>query len=84
MSKFSDVQPDPSAIGRVAQPPFARLPDPARVFARRAGRLRAVAEGHDLQAYLTFLADLADVQNSILDGLPEPQMPTPDILARAR
>lgn len=83
MSKFSDVEPDPSVVGRVAQPPFAQLPDPARVFSRRAKRLRTLAPGHDLEAYLTFLADLTEIQVATLDGLPEPQMPAPEAIARA-
>jgi len=83
MSKFSDVEPDPSVVDRVSQPPFVQLPDPARVFSRRAKRLRMLAPGHDLQAYLTFLADLTEMQAAILDGLPEPEMPAPEAIARA-
>ena len=39
----ADLLPDPSKIGAIAQPPFAILPDPARVFARRAERLDFLA-----------------------------------------
>jgi FdhE protein len=78
----SDV--DPTVIGEVSAPPFARLPDPTFLFVRRAHRLNALAEGHELAPYLRFLAALADVQHGIQDGLPEPDMPEGAALERAR
>jgi formate dehydrogenase maturation protein FdhE len=51
MSNVGDIQPDPGAIGSVVQPPFAQLPDPARVFAKRAERFRAVADDHQIESY---------------------------------
>ncbi len=36
--------PNPTMIGDIATPPFARLPDPAVLFATRAERFRALAE----------------------------------------
>ena len=51
-----DLSPDPSRIGPIAEPPFAVLPDPARVFARRAERLTFLAGASRLAPYLRFLA----------------------------
>ncbi len=48
-------------------PPFVRLPDPAELFHRRAGRFRALAVGHELGPYLRFLGDIADAQARIVD-----------------
>jgi FdhE protein len=71
-------------IGDPAAPPFARLPDPATLFAHRSQRLRRLARDHQLAPYLGFLADLAAVQHGIQDGLPAVEPPAPDVLARAR
>lgn len=75
---------DPTAIGGVVTPPFARLPDPAALFARRALRLRAYAEQSELGPYLAFLAGLAEAQAAILPGLPPVAPPEAEDLARAR
>jgi len=84
MMQVGPTNYDPIPIGEVAKPPFARLPDPLTMFARRGKRLRALAEGHELGAYLTFLADLSDVQHGVQSGLPDAELPTPDAIARAR
>ncbi|MGE3147493.1 formate dehydrogenase accessory protein FdhE [Pseudorhodoplanes sp.] len=78
------LEPDPSVIGNAVKPPFVRLPDPLRIFVDRALRLRALASGHQLEAYLRFLADLSELQYRIQDGLPEPDMPGPDIVEQGR
>ncbi|MEW6121251.1 MAG: formate dehydrogenase accessory protein FdhE [Pseudomonadota bacterium] len=83
MSNFSSVQPDPSMIGGIAQPPYAHLPEPATLFAGRARRLAALAEGSDMKPYLLFLAALAQAQHDILPGLPPVEPPDEDTLARA-
>jgi len=83
MSRIESTEPDPSAIGRVPVPPFARLPDPQKLFAARADRFRALAEGHELAPYLQFLADLCEAQAAIQQGLPEPDAIDPEALARA-
>ncbi|NGO54175.1 formate dehydrogenase accessory protein FdhE [Allomesorhizobium camelthorni] len=75
---------DPTAIGEVSAPPFARLPDPSILFARRAQRLAALAEGHQLGPYLRFLAALSNAQHHIRDGLPDPAAPDIDARERAR
>jgi FdhE protein len=83
MSKAGTLQPDPTMIGNVAEPPFARLPDPTTLFASRAERFRTLAEGHQLAPYLRFLGHLSDCQHRIQEGLPEPDMPADEALARA-
>lgn len=83
MSRVDTTQPDPSAIGRIPNPPFARLPDPSHVFSARAERFRALADGHELAAYLRFLAELCEAQAAVQEGLPEPDPIDPDALARA-
>ncbi len=80
----ANVEPDPSIIGSIAKPPFVRLPDPARLFADRAARFRALATGgHALEAYLKLLAGISQAQSDIQQGLPEPEMPDASVLARA-
>jgi len=83
MSSKGATQHDPVLIGQTAEPPFVRLPDPKDLFARRAARFRALADGHPLGRYLAFLASLSDVQNRVQDGLVAPDMPARDALARA-
>lgn len=83
MSDVSEIQPDPSIIGTVAKPPFVQLPDPERILEKRAERFRVAALGRPLESYLGFLADLTSAQLKILPGLPEPQMPPADAIARA-
>lgn len=83
MSKISTTEPDPSVIGKIMKPPFARLPDPLQIFVERVHRLRHLAAGHDLEPYLRFLSDLAEVQYRIQDELPEPEMPGADVIARS-
>jgi FdhE protein len=75
---------DLTAIGDVSAPPFVRLPQPALLFSRRAQRLNALAESHQLGPYLRFLAALAKVQHEIQDGLPESGMPNDEALERSR
>jgi FdhE protein len=75
---------DPTAIGEISAPPFVRLPDPSLLFARRAQRLAALAEGHQLGPYLRFLAALSHTQHDTQDGLSDPEMPDLDARERAR
>jgi FdhE protein len=84
MSSVGAPRHDPVPIGEIAEPPFVRLPDPATLFAARAERLRALAEGHLLAPYLRFLAALSDVQHRLQDGLADPDMPAEDALKQAR
>jgi len=84
MSKVGAPRHDPVPIGEVARPPFVRLPDPSNLFAARAERFVALAQGHELAPYLRLLAGLSDAQNRIQDDIPDPELPTADFVARAR
>jgi FdhE protein len=83
MTQIGSPQHDPIPIGDIAKPPFARLPDPLTMFAQRAGRLRSLANGNALRSYLIFLADLADIQHRLQDGLPEAEAVAADTIVRA-
>jgi FdhE protein len=78
------LQPDPSAIGGVQQPPFARVPDPASLFDVRAQRLGALAEASELKPYLLFLSGLAGAQHKAQTNLPLPELPAAAAIERAR
>jgi len=69
--------------GGVPTPPFAFLPDPGQLFVSRAARFRALATGN-LAPYLTFLADLTDVQAELARELGPASAPDTDLLARAK
>lgn len=84
MAKTGAPQREATVIGELANPVFARLPDPLRLFHDRAERFRFLAERHDLKPYLLFLAGLSDVQHRAQDGLAAPALPDPDALNRAR
>ncbi|MDP1907055.1 MAG: formate dehydrogenase accessory protein FdhE [Hyphomicrobium sp.] len=84
MSKAGAVAPDPTMIGNVVEPPFARLPDPATLFSARAQRFETLAQGHQLEPYLRFLGHLCDCQHHVQDRLPDVDMPTAAALAQAR
>ena len=75
---------DPIPIGEVVKAPFARLPNPLAMFAGRGHRLKALADGHTLRPYLLFLADLSDIQHRLQAGLPDPELPSAEALARSR
>jgi FdhE protein len=83
MSKDGAPRHDPIPIGEIAAPPFARLPDPTGLFAKRSLRLRALTEGHRLAPYLNFLAALSECQHRIQRDLPEPNLPAAEIRTRA-
>jgi FdhE protein len=84
MSSVGTPRHDPVPIGEIADPPLVRLSDPATLFAARAARFRALAEGQALAPYLLFLAALSDIQHRLQDGLAEPDMPAEDARKRAR
>ena len=62
--------------------PRVRLPDRASVFARRAARLRTLAQGSALDGYLQFLAAVADAQQHALNTF-QPQLPSTEQIQRA-
>lgn len=84
MAKTGAPQRDGTIIGELANPVFAHLPDPLRLFHDRAERFRFLAQRHDLAPYLQFLAGLSNAQHRVQDGLPEPSLPPADALQRAR
>ncbi|HZH51533.1 MAG TPA: formate dehydrogenase accessory protein FdhE [Microvirga sp.] len=84
MTHPSSAESNPAAIGRVQAPPFVRLPDPGKLFEARRARLETLAQTSDLAPYMRFIAGIAGAQNSIQDGLPEPELPPDDALDRAR
>jgi FdhE protein len=75
---------EPGQIETLAQAsiPRVRLPDREAVFARRAARLRQLAEGSALGDYLQFLAVLVDAQQAALAHVSVP-MPTAAHLERS-
>ena len=84
MSRKSAVVPDPTAIGNISSPPFARLPDPASLFSVRSARLRQLAAASNLAPYMNFLAELAQAQHDIQSDLPLPESPDAETIGRAR
>lgn len=74
----------PMDIGEVANPPFAVLPEPGKIFARRAERFAALAPGHQLEPYLHLLSQIARAQHEIQEHLPPPSLPAPERLNTAR
>lgn len=84
MSRAGAPSHQPIPIGEVAAPPFACLPDPASLFARRSLRLRALTEGHRLGPYLHFLAAVSECQHRIQRDLPQPGLPAEAVRTRAR
>ncbi|SDI04964.1 formate dehydrogenase accessory protein FdhE [Pseudomonas panipatensis] len=75
---------EPGQIEAAANiPPFLKLP--ARdLFARRAARLRQLADGHPLADYLRLLAELCDIQQRLLDAPPALPLPDASALQRSR
>lgn len=85
MPKNIPAGTDPTAIGEISAPPFARPPQPSRLFAERASRFMAQAStGGELAPYLAFLGALCEVQHTIQDSLPELDPPDEASCTRAR
>lgn len=59
------------------KPPFVRLPEPAKLFALRSTRFAALAPGHQLEAYLAFLAGLCGAQAELAAAIDAPDLPSP-------
>lgn len=80
----STLQPDPSFItGGIARTPFVLQHEPAQVFEARAARFRFLAQSSELAPYLEFLADLTELQATLVRELPAPASPAPERLAQA-
>ena len=81
----STLKPDPSMIGGIAKVPLARLPDPARLFQKRAERFAFLAQhSANLAPYLRFLATLCDAQARLVTTLHPAMPPAPAHLQAAR
>ena len=78
------VLPSDEIARSVAQPiPRLRLPDRAAVFARRAARLDHLAAGHPLSGYLHLMAEVARIQQALLDAVPSPAVADDDLVRAA-
>lgn len=60
------------------------FPDPARIFLDRSQRFAALAQGHSLGGWLSFLGRLTQVQHNLLQAYPVPSLPDGATLAFAR
>lgn len=63
--------------------PRVRLPQREHLFARRAERLRRLAEDHPIGDYLRLMARVADAQQAALDGGIAATLPTDAVIATA-
>lgn len=52
------------ALGGVKAPDPILLPDPAKRFAATAARLEALADGHPMEGWLAFMAELSQAQHA--------------------
>ncbi|TAJ40471.1 MAG: formate dehydrogenase accessory protein FdhE [Reyranella sp.] len=73
-----------STLGEVAQSEPVRLPDLSMVFGRRAERLKALAEGHELQGFLSMISAIVVAQESALRALPPGSLPGAAEVAKAK
>ncbi|MCO6390532.1 formate dehydrogenase accessory protein FdhE [Aliihoeflea aestuarii] len=83
MPRKIPVSGDMTAIGEVRTPPVARVPDPLRLFERRAQRFRQLGEGEGIGPYLRFLGDICVAQHAVASELPAPQATDESALKRA-
>jgi FdhE protein len=84
MSKVGAPRHDAVPIGEVAEPPFARLPDPSTLFQTRAERFATLSAQHQLAPFLKFLSGLSSCQHQLQDGLPDADLPGDADRERAR
>ena len=73
-----------NTLGEIAESDRVRPPDLSTVFVRRAARLRELAPGHELEAFLRMVAALVDAQQAALGQLPPGVLPGPAELAKAK
>lgn len=74
MAKRIPIAGDMTQIGEARTPPFARVPDPVRLFERRAKRFRVLADDTGIGPYLGFLAGLAEAQARTAADLPAEEL----------
>ncbi|MBV8849566.1 MAG: formate dehydrogenase accessory protein FdhE [Methylobacteriaceae bacterium] len=84
MTGSVSAQPDPSMIGGVPKAPFVLLPNPARLFARRAERFAALAAASPMAPYLRFLEAIARMQSDLATTSPRPAASDVERMAQAR
>lgn len=70
--------------GVILEPPFAMLPVPETIFARRAERLRFLATESRVGPYLRFLSEMVACQDAIVRALPAPVPVEAKVVAQAR
>lgn len=71
------LSPEEIAVRAGEQLTFLHLPEPG-VFAERALRLRALANGHAMREFLLFVAELAEAQHRALSARVAVPLPTPE------
>ena len=76
------LTPEEIAVRAGEQLSFLHLPEPG-VFAERAQRLRALAEGHAMRDFLLFVAELAEAQHRALSARVAVPLPTTADIAAA-
>src|ERR1700710_1995876 len=84
MSKAGTPRHDAVPIGEIAEPPFARLPDPSTLFQARAERFQELAARHELAPFLRFLAGISSSPHQLQGGLPDVVRPANEDSERAR
>lgn len=83
MARRIPIEGDPTAIGETRTIPFARVPNPDKLFERRAARLRRLSGDTGIGPYIGFLADLVGAQARVAEGLGPAPEPDPAGVARA-
>jgi FdhE protein len=84
MSKVGTPRHNAVPIGEIAEPPFARLPDPSTLFLTRSERFQHLSAQHQLAPFLRFLSGLSLCQHQLQDGLPDADPPSEDDRKLAR
>ena len=83
MPRKIPVEGDVTQIGEVRTPPVARVPDPVRLFERRAQRFEFLAGPDGIGPYLGFLGRIAQAQHAVAMEQPEPVAPDEASVSRS-
>ncbi|MCE5263502.1 MAG: formate dehydrogenase accessory protein FdhE [Deltaproteobacteria bacterium] len=75
--------PDESGQQGVGSFPAVILPDPGRIFRDRSQRFAALAKGHPLAEWLSFLGRLTRAQHELLQHYPTLPLPDETVMALA-
>jgi FdhE protein len=84
MSKVGTPRHNAVPIGEIAEPPFARLPNPSTLFQGRSERFQHLSAQHPLAPFLRFLSGISLCQHRLQDGLPDADLPAEEDRKRAR